>query len=469
LVSQVRWTCGTVGGAAALLVAAGLSTQAPLVRAEAPTALAVEVDKVLAAAYRPTDPGAAVIVVKDGQTILRKGYGMASLELGVPVRPEMVFRLGSITKQFTAAAILMLAQQGKLAVDDDLTKFLPDYPAGGRRVTIEHLLTHTSGIKSYTGMPEFWKTQGLDASVSEMIEFFKKEPFEFEPGEQWKYNNSGYFLLGAIIEKVSGQPYGEFVEKNIFAPLRMSHSFYGDNEPIIEGRVPGYGRSGEGALNSTYLSMKKPYAAGSLLSSVDDLARWDASLYTDQLLTPESKRRLFTPYVLKDGKNTHYAYGFGIEEYEGRPLVAHGGGINGFQTYALRLPEDRVFVALLSNREWDPGPDYFARKVGALAIGRPLKEPVAVVLPPSALDAVVGVYRIDANAVRTITREGTRIFAQRTGGDREEVFAESDLRFFYRDSFARLVFERDGGGRVARVVLRAGPFEEAAARTDEKP
>ena len=198
-------------------------------------------DRVLAAAYKPGEAGAAVIVVKDGQTLFRKGYGMANLELSVPVRPEMVFRLGSITKQFTAAAILMLAQQGKLAVTDDVTRFLPDYPSGGRKVTIDHLLTHTSGIKSYTGMPEFWKTQGQDASVSEMIDFFKKEPFEFEPGEKWNYNNSGYFLLGAIIEKVSGQPYGEFVLKNIFLPLGMTHSFYGDNEPVIAGRVSGYG------------------------------------------------------------------------------------------------------------------------------------------------------------------------------------------------------------------------------------
>ena len=454
----------------ALGVLALLMTLPPLpATAEAPSPLIAGMDRVLAAVYKPDEAGAAVIVVKDGQTLLRKGYGMANLELSVPVRPEMVFRLGSITKQFTAAAILMLAQQGKLSVTDDVTRFLPDYPSGGRKVTIDHLLTHTSGIKSYTGMPEFWKTQGQDASVSEMIDFFKGEPFEFEPGEKWNYNNSGYFLLGAIIEKISGQPYGEFVLKNIFLPLGMTHSFYGDHEPLIAGRVSGYGRDGERTTNAVYLSMKKPYSAGSLLSSVDDLALWDASLYTDKLLTEDSRRRLVTPYVLRDGKNTHYAYGFGIGEYEGHPVVSHGGGINGFLTYALRMPADHVYVALLTNRDWAPGPEYFARQIAALAIGRPVKVPVAMTLPDSVIGALVGVYRIDAKTTRTITREGSRLFAQRTDGEKQEVFAESNLRLFYKDSFARLVFETDGKGKVTRLVLRDDAFEEPAVRTDERP
>jgi len=394
---------------------------------------------------------------------------MANLELGVPIEPDMIFRIGSVTKQFTAIAILMLAEQGKLSLSDEITKFLPDYPSGGRKVTIDHLLTHTSGIKSYTGMPEFWKTQGLDSSVSEMIDFFKKEPFEFEPGEKWNYNNSGYFLLGAIIEKVSGQPYGQFVEKNIFLPLGMTHSFYGDNEPVISGRVSGYAREGGQTTNAAFLSMKKPYSAGSLLSSVDDLALWDASLYTDKLLTEDSKRRLVTPFVLKDGKNTHYAYGLGIGEYEGHPVVSHGGGINGFLTYALRMPADHVYVALLTNREWAPGPEYFARQIAALAIGRPVKVPVAVTLSPKALDALVGVYRIDPKTTRTITRDGSRLFSQRTDGEKQEVFAESDLRLFYKDSFARLAFETDPKGKVTRVILRDDEREEAAERTDDTP
>ena len=250
----------------------------------------------------------------------------------------------------------------------------------------------------------------------------------------------------------------------------MTHSFYGDNEPVIAGRVSGYGREGgkeDGqTTNAAYLSMKKPYSAGSLLSSVDDLALWDASLYTDKLLTEDSRRRLVTPYVLKDGKNTHYAYGLGIGEYEGHPVVSHGGGINGFLTYALRMPADHVYVALLTNRDWPPGPEYFARQLAALAIGRPVKVPVAVTLSPAAMDALVGVYRIDPKTTRTITREGSRLFSERTDGEKHEVFAESNLRLFYKDSFARLVFETDEKGKVTRLVLRDDAFEEPAVRTD---
>ena len=195
-------------------------------------------DELLSKRYPPNEPGAAVIVVKDGKNVLRKGYGMADLELGVKVEPDMVFRLGSVTKQFTSAAILMLAERGKLSVTDDITKFLPDYPTKGRAITVEHLLTHTSGIKSYTSLPAWPGLWRKDMTVAEMIDLFKNEPADFAPGEQWLYNNSGYTLLGAIIEKVSGQTYEEFVRKNIFEPLGMTHSYYGSTLRVIPRRVP---------------------------------------------------------------------------------------------------------------------------------------------------------------------------------------------------------------------------------------
>jgi CubicO group peptidase (beta-lactamase class C family) len=262
--------------------------------------LAAALDAELQAVYKTSEPGAAVIVVRDGRTVLRKAYGMASLELGVPMKPEHLFRIGSITKQFTATAILLLAQQGKLSLQDPITKHLPEYPMHSQTITIEHLLTHTSGIRSYTGMPSFWKTMTLDGTVAEMIDTFKDEPLEFDPGSKWRYNNSGYFLLGAIIEKVSGKSYADFVKESIFAPVGMTHTFYGDVEPILPNRAAGYSKQGDAFVNASYISMKKPYAAGSLLSNVDDLALWDASLYTEKLLTADSKRRAHTAYRLTD-------------------------------------------------------------------------------------------------------------------------------------------------------------------------
>src|SRR5262245_7719131 len=277
--------------------------------------LAEAIDVLLTEVYKPDGPGAAVVVVKDGRVLFRKGYGMANLELGVPIAPDMVFRLGSITKQFTAVAILMLAEQGALALDDDITAFFPDYPTHGHTITVEHLLTHTSGIRSYTGMPEWLPLWRKDFTVDELIDFFKHQPMDFAPGEKWSYNNSGYILLGAIIEKVSGKTYEQFLQQQIFEPLGMRQSYYDSTSRIIPRRVSGYSKGPEGYENAPYLSMTQPYAAGALASSVDDLALWDAALYGDRLIKPETLRRAFTSSTLNDGGATGYGYGWGISEY----------------------------------------------------------------------------------------------------------------------------------------------------------
>jgi CubicO group peptidase (beta-lactamase class C family) len=287
----------------------------------------------------------------------------------------MIFRLGSITKQFTAVAILMLAEQGKLSVSDEITKYLPDYPTRDHKITIEHLLTHTSGIKSYTSIPEWRPMWRKDVTLKEMIDLFKDKPMDFAPGERWSYNNSGYVLLGAIIEKVSGQSYKDFIEKNIFAPLGMKHSFYDDTERIVPRRVSGYSKGKDGFANAEYLSMSWPYAAGSLMSRVDDLAIWDAALYTEKLIKQQSIKRAWTPYTLKDGKPTKYGYGWGISSIGGHRAITHSGGIHGFSTVGLRLPDDRVYVAILTNRQLGLGD--LGQKVAAIAVGASLDEPAA--------------------------------------------------------------------------------------------
>ncbi len=188
-------------------------------------------DAMLTKLYPKDAPGAAVIAVRDGKTVLRKGYGMADLELGVPIQPDMVFRIGSMTKQFTAVAILMLVEEGKLAVSDPITKFLPDYPTGGKTITVEHLLTHTSGIKSYTDMPDFLANIRKDYKVQELIDHFKGEPMDFAPGERYQYDNSGYFLLGAIIEKASGMSYEAFLKQRIFDVVGMTQTSLDEQLP----------------------------------------------------------------------------------------------------------------------------------------------------------------------------------------------------------------------------------------------
>ena len=297
-------------------------------------------------------PGAAVIAVQDGETLFREACGLADLEHGIPLAPDMVFRLGSISKQFTAVAILMLEQEGKLEVSDEITRHLPDYPTHGKTITVEHLLTHTSGIPSYTGI-EGWMAEKirLDLDDEEMMEGWKDLPLEFEPGSRFAYNNSGYFMLGSIIEAISGMEYGVFIEEKIFKPLGMTSSYYDSETRIIPKRVHGYGpaEGGEGYVNAPFLDMDQPGAAGGLMSTVDDLARWDASLYTDQLLPAAARGRLWTSYKLTDGEETGYGYGWAVGEHGGKKIIHHAGGIFGFSTNAIRIPEEKFYVAVLAN------------------------------------------------------------------------------------------------------------------------
>nr|MCU0366897.1 beta-lactamase family protein [Bacteroidales bacterium] len=230
--------------------------------------LTAEYDRMLSEKFRQGETGCAALVAKDGQIIYKKAFGMADLELNVPMQPDMVFRIGSITKQFTAVAILQLMEQGKLSLQDDITKYIPDYPTHGYNITIEHLLTHTSGIKSYTNVPEFQKYVRQDMKPEEAINTFRNLPMEFAPGTKWNYNNSGYFLLGYIIEKVSGKTYQEYIEENFFKPLGMTGSCYGNDSRIIKNRASGYQPGKDGVQNADFLSMLLPYSAGAIQSTV---------------------------------------------------------------------------------------------------------------------------------------------------------------------------------------------------------
>jgi len=426
------------------------------------------IDELMAKSYPADGPGASIIVIKEGRTLLRKGYGMADMELGVKVEPDMVFRLGSITKQFTAVSILMLAEQGKLSLTDDIKKFFPDYPTNGRTITVEHLLTHTSGIKSYTSIRAWLSMWRKDMTVAELIDLFKNEPADFEPGTQWSYNNSGYILLGAIIEKISGMTYEQFLQKNIFDPLGMKHTFYGSATRLIPRRVPGYSMTKEGLRNSEYLSMTQPYAAGALLSNVDDMALWDAALYTDKLVKQASLQKAWTPYILKDGTTTNYGFGWSKFQYEGHTMIEHGGGIHGFSTIGIRVPEEHVYVLILTNRDYQT-PDDVGLRVAALAIGKPWREPVAVTVAPTDLDSLAGVYQISEKENYNVRRDAGKLFIQRGGGRQAEVFPLSPTEFFYdKETLDRLSFMKDSTGKVTglKVSRRFGP-PTLAARTDK--
>ena len=420
----------------------------------APAQTAPAIDQLFRAVTKPGEPGVAVIVTRKGQVLHRAAYGMANVELGVALQPNHVLRIGSVTKQFTSAAIMMLAEEGKLAITDPITKFLPDYPTQGKTITIEHLLTHTSGIQSYTDMPKWRNMFRQDMPLTEIIDLFKNEPMQFEPGTRWRYNNSGYILLGAIVEKVSGKTYADFVQERMFTPLGMADTRYDVTDQVIPRRAAGYGRAGDRIVNAQYLSMTQPYAAGALISTVDDLAKWDAALTAGRVINADSLAKCFTSYKLAGGNESGYGYGWSIGRYEGRAVQEHGGGIPGFRSYVLRVPADGVYVAVLSNiAAAAPSPDMLARQAAAIAIGKPLVNPTPVTLAPEQLDAYVGRYVTQPGARFVVSREGSRLFVQPGDGAKTEIFPAGNDVFFVRDSFRRLAFQRDAAGTYVRLEI----------------
>ena len=293
-------------------------------------------------------PGAALTVIKDGKIIKTAAYGLANLELNVPVTTNTVFEIGSVTKQFTAACILLLQQDEKLSVEDQIGKHLPNLPATWTNITIRHLLTHTSGIKSYTGLNGFELTRHL--TQEQFVKLLSPQPLEFPPGASWKYSNSGFSLLGYIVENVSGTNYWQFLRARILQPLAMNTTT--DRRPgtIITNRADGYEQTNRVHINRDY-DLTDVFAAGAMVSTVGDLAKWNAALDADHLLTAESKAQMWTPQSLTDGKPTKYGFGWFIEVMEGHRNIGHGGSSSGFSASLQRFPDDRLAVILLTNTD----------------------------------------------------------------------------------------------------------------------
>lgn len=442
-----RWTLMTLLLLLSIVIMTVSTPKA--VHSQTDAKLADALDEMMTSVYKPDAPGAALIAIRNGQVILRKGYGLANLELGVPVAPEMVFRLGSISKQFTAVAILMLAEEGKLTLDDEVTKFLPDFPMHGQRITIKHLLTHTAGIINYTDLPTTEQQRRADYGITQLINFFKDEALQFSPGTEWAYSNSGYALLGAIIGKAANLSYERFIEERIFKPLGMRHSFFDRASELIPGRVAGYTRGSFGPQNAAYMGLIQNNGAGALLSSVDDLALWDAALYTDKLVKQATLQAAFTPYILTNGQTTHYGYGWQLATYAGQPLIEHSGGVNGFTTYAIRLPAQKVFVAILTNTDSPMAyPDVIGFKMAALLSGHPYVEPVTAPILPAALDVLTGLYRLDDGSKASIIRSAEHIYWHD-----ELLLPLSATEFFIPNSFFRLRFTLDTQGVATELVM----------------
>jgi CubicO group peptidase (beta-lactamase class C family) len=312
---------------------------------------AAKTQEVLALAHKYRQFNGSALVAENGKVTYKGGFGMANMEWNVPNTPDTKFRLGSITKQFTATAILQLVEQGKIKLDAKLSDYLPDYRKDiGDKVTIHHLLTHTSGIPSYTGQPGFFENVSRNPyKVDDFVKKYASGDLEFEPGSKYTYNNSGYFLLGAIVERVTGKPYEQVLKENIFDPLGMKNTGYDHHATIITKRASGYSKTPDGYSNALYLDMSIPYAAGSLYSTVEDLYLWDQALYADKLLSAQSKALMYKPFL------QNYAYGWIVmnasfkQNDQPVEVIRHGGGINGFSTTIVRFPKEKNLIVMLDN------------------------------------------------------------------------------------------------------------------------
>lgn len=323
-----------------------------------------KIDSILTSVFKVSnEPGAVFLVAKDGKPIYRKAFGKSNIELDVNMIPTNVFQIGSMTKQFTAVAIMMLEEQGKLNVNDAISNYIPDYP-NGSNITIHHLLTHTSGIKDFTKMKSIMSIAKKDMAPKELVDFFKDEPVDFKPGEKFDYNNSGYVVLGYIIEIVTNDTYENFVEQNIFEKLGMNNSRYASDREIVKHRAYGYHNRGA-FTNKMQVSLSIPYASGSLMSTVDDMLKWQEAININSLITEMSKKKVYTDYTLNNGEHINYGYGWHLKDIDGTPIREHGGSIFGFKSMGVYVPSLDIYVVGFSNCDCN-SPTKITRDIAAL-------------------------------------------------------------------------------------------------------
>ena len=431
-----------------------------------PAALSAKVDEYMQGQVKANGFTGSILLAREGKPLVSKGYGFANIEWQVPNTPQTKFRVGSITKQFTSMTVMQLREQGKIKLEDSVCAYLTPCPDTWKPVTIHHLLTHTSGIPTYTGLPEWRKVNMVPKTVDEMIGFFRDLPLQWTPGEKYAYNNSGYFLLGAVIEKITGKKYEQVVQEQIFTPLGMTDSGYDWSATIIPRRASGYSGRGPAVRNAAALDMQQPYSAGSLYSTTEDLLKWDQALYTERLLPAAAKSTMWTPF--KD----NYAYGWSIvpasAETFGHRRMAHSGGINGFSSMIIRLPDVNVTAIVLANSD-SVAASAVARDLLAIFYGQPYTVPAprtVAKVDPAIYDQYVGKYELAPTFIMTVTREGNSLFTQPTGQNKLEVFPESETSFFPKVIDAVLVFEKDASGKVVALVLKQGGRDQRGRKIE---
>ena len=450
--------------------------------------------------------GGSILVAHKDEIILSRGYGMANIEHQIPNTPQTKFRLGSITKQFTATAILQLQEQGLLDVNKSVATYLPKYP-NGKRITVHNLLNHTAGIPNYTGLPIFTKNKRLETSLDDLIAWFKNKPLKFRnlnpneeitakkyllvqiqnlvdnllrrkpPGDNFNYSNSGYVVLTKIIETLSKQSYEDYLQQYIFQPLGMTNSGYDHSETILLNRASGYISGREGYQNADFIDMSTPSGAGGLYSTVEDLLKWSRSLDTEQVLNKSSKDAMFAPKVkmnLEPDKDSYYGYGWEIDTCCNKQRISHRGGIDGFATAIDRYPEEGVTIIVLSNfinSAIGKTRDDLNHIFWGESYELPQKREIISVTPED-LTAYVGCYQFKSpiplpfipKPTLTVTTESQRIFVQAKDQKPIEIFPESRHQFFLKIIEAKITFVADEDNIISKIVIDINGKEQVATK-----
>lgn len=405
-------------------------------------------------------PGLSIAVARNGEIIKAKGYGFANLELNVPAKPETLYQSGSLGKQFAAAAVMMLVEEGRISLDDKISKYLMDspqsWPESWNDITVRNLLTHTAGTTDYPKDFDFRR----DYTEDELLKKAQAIPLAFSPGEKWSYSNIGYVTLGILIGKVSGKFYGEFLKERIFKPLGMTTARIISEADIVPNRAAGY-RMVKGELkNQEWVSPSlNTTADGSLYLTVLDLAKWDAALYGQKLLKKSSLDQMWTPVKLNNGETRPYGFGWALSDVRGQKLIEHGGAWQGFTSYIARYVGEKLTVIILTNRA-GAKPGDIAHAVEKLYNAN-LVDHKEVQLDPRSLDQYVGRYDLGAGSVLSITRAGDHLCMQVTGKRKAQLYAESQTTFFLTAGDAQVIFVKDSNGKVTHLILHQGGDREA--------
>ncbi|MBK9176014.1 MAG: serine hydrolase [Flavobacteriales bacterium] len=420
-------------------------------------------DAEVQAHFSADGPGGSVIVAQGGNVLYERALGMADMTNGKALSTAYQFRIGSVTKQFAAVSILQLEETGKLKVTDEIQQYI-DFPKKENPITIEHLLTHTSGIPNFTSGEGYGPdAYGKDVVLEDLIALFADLPLEFEPGTKWNYSNSGYILLTAIIEEVSGQQWADYANEHLFAQAGMTSTTAYNNQGS-PGEAVGYAEDSTGWKPANPISMTWPLAAGNIRSTVEDLWKWNSGVFAGKLVPIARLAQAHRPVALADGSTFQYGYGWGFQNVQGSPTIEHNGGIDGFVSASIYLPKEDIYVAVLVNRESDDA-GALAPKLAAIALGKPYGGPTAPLSADEA-QAFTGVF-VNADGVeRYITAEGNKVRSLRQGSTPMDLRYLGNDRFLYEGDVITLRFQRTAG-KVSGAIFLARDREEQLTRSDK--